>query len=144
MAGKHVTVEARMGDGFRTECTAGSHTVVIDQPKAGGGTDGGPTPLDYQLVALAGCLCAIGRIVAMQRRTALRGMSVHVEGDIDTDGLLGKSTEARVGYSAIRARVEIDGDLSDEDKEALVHEIDSRCPVSDNLTTASNLTVELA
>jgi len=143
MAGKHVTAEAKMGAGFKTECTVGAHTVVVDQPQALGGTDGGPTPLDYQLVALAGCLCALGRIIAMQRRLELRGMSVQLEAKLDTDALLGKQTDSRTGFQSIKAKVQIDADLSDEEKEGLLHEIDQRCPISDNLTNATELNITL-
>jgi hypothetical protein len=62
MPAKKVQVEIRQGEAFRTECRAGKHVVIIDQP-APGGTDAGPTPLDVQLMALGGCVAAIGRII---------------------------------------------------------------------------------
>ncbi len=137
MAAKKVQVEIKQGAGFRTECRAGKHVVVIDQPVAAGGTDVGPTPLDYQLIALGGCIAAIGRIIANQRRLPIRGISVTVAGDLDTDRLLGKPVQSRVGFSTIKAVVDIDADLSREEKERLLHEIDERCPISDNLKNAT-------
>lgn len=145
MPSKTVVAQVSQGTGFRTECRAGKHTVVIDQPSGpGGGTDAGPSPLEYQLFALGGCIAAIGRIMAMQRRVALHGITVAVEGDINTDGLLGKKGDARVGFSAIRARVSVDADLPAEEKEKLVHEIDGRCPISENLQHETPVTVTLA
>ena len=90
MPAKTVQVEIKQGSGFKTECRAGKHLVVIDQPAPAGGTDAGPTPLDVQLMVLGGCLAAIGRIIANQRKLVMRGIEVTVEGEIDTDGLLGK------------------------------------------------------
>ena len=81
MATKKVRVEIKQGAGFRTECRSGKHTVIIDQPATAGGTDAGPTPLDYQLMALGGCIAAVGRIIASQQRLAIRGIEVVAEGE---------------------------------------------------------------
>jgi uncharacterized OsmC-like protein len=144
MATKKVQVNIKQGAGFRTECRAGKHMVVIDQPVAAGGTDDGPTPLDYQLIALGGCIAAVGRIIANQRRLPIRGISVTVAGDLDTDRLLGKTVQSRAGFGAIKATVDIDADLSLEEKERLLREIDERCPVSDNLKNATAIEIVLA
>lgn len=141
---KTVQVELTQGNSYRTECRAGTHTVIIDQPVAAGGTDTGPTPLDYQLIALGGCLAAIGRIIANQRRLPIRGFRVTVSGEINTDRLLGKPVPTRVGFSAIKVAVAIDADMSQEEKLKLLHEIDERCPISENLQNATPVTVTLA
>ena len=117
--------------------------VVIDQPAPAGGTDEGPTPLDVQLMALGGCVAAIGRIIANQRKLVVRGIEVLVEGEIDTDGLLGKPSNKRVGFSAITAHVKIDADMSAAEKAQFLHEIDVRCPISENLQNVTPVTVAL-
>ena len=38
--------------GFAQEIVAGRHRLTADEPVSGGGTDTGPTPYDYLLVAL--------------------------------------------------------------------------------------------
>ncbi len=143
MALKKVQVEVKQGVGFKTECRAGRHVVVIDQPAGAGGTDAGPTPLDYQLVSLGGCIAAIGRIVATQKRLAVRGFEISLEGELDTDGLLGKAPEKRAGFSSITARVKIDCDLTTAEKESLLAEIEKRCPISDNLQNTTAVSVAL-
>ena len=144
MPAKTVQVEIKQGSGFKTECRAGKHVVVIDQPAPAGGTDAGPTPLDVQLMALGGCVAAIGRIIANQRKLDVRGIEVTVEGEIDTDGLLGKPTNKRVGFSAITARVKIDADIPAAEKEKLLHEIDERCPISENIKNTTTVSIILA
>lgn len=144
MPAKKVQVEVIQGSKFKTECKAGRHTLLIDQPVAGGGADEGPTPLDYQLFSLGGCIAAIGRIIAGQRKLAVRGFRISLEGTLNSDGLLGKPAQDRVGFSAIRAAVKIDADLSLEEKKALLHDIDRRCPISDNLQNSTPVSVELA
>jgi uncharacterized OsmC-like protein len=37
------------------------------------------------------------------------------------------------GFQTIRVKVSIDADMSREAKEKFIHEVDSRCPVSENL-----------
>ena len=143
MAAKKLRVEIKQGAGFKTECRAGKHLVIIDQPTPSGGADAGPTPLDVQLMSLGGCVAAIGRIIANQRKLTVRGIEVSVEGDIDTDGLLGKPTEKRVGFSAITARVKIDADMSAAEKTQFLHDIDARCPISENLQNATRVDMVL-
>jgi uncharacterized OsmC-like protein len=122
-----------MGDAFVIETNVRGHKVVIDQPANAAGTDTGPTPLELVLVSLAGCIGTIGRIIAMQKRIALRGMEIRVEGELDTDGLLGKPIEGRIGFESISITVDVDADMTDEEKETFIHEVDRRCPVSENL-----------
>lgn len=51
------TVVVRGGaSGFAQEVIAGSHRLAADEPVAAGGTDTGPSPYDYLLVALSGPL----------------------------------------------------------------------------------------
>ncbi|MDX9848079.1 MAG: OsmC family protein [Tenuifilaceae bacterium] len=137
-----IKLNAKMGTGFRTEIGC-SHPFVIDQPKNSGGTDEGPNSLEIFLSSLPACLCAIGRIIAMQRRINLRGIEVEVEGDIDKDFLLGKTTEGRAEFTEIRSFVKIDADLTDEEKTAFLHEIEKRCPIADNMAEKSVLKAEV-
>ena len=144
MATKKVQVTLKQSAGFKTECYAGKHTLIIDQPVEAGGTGAGPTPLDYQLIALGGCIAAIGRIIASQRRLVIRSIEVALEGELDTSRLLGKASPNRVGFAGITARVKIDTDLTPSEKEKLVKEIEERCPVSDNLKNITPINVMLA
>jgi len=141
---KKIQVEVIQGPGFKTECRAGKHRVIIDQPANAGGTDEGATPLDVQLMALGGCIAAIGRIVAMQRHLNVRGIKVLLEGELDTDGLLGKPSDKRAGFGAVTARVKIDSDLALEEQQKFLHEIEKRCPVSDNLQNTTPIGITLA
>ncbi len=141
---KTVSIESTLGGQFVIESDIRGHRVVIDQPANAAGTDSGPTPLELLLVSLAGCIGTIGRIMAMQRRIALRGMKIRVEGEIDTDGLLGKPIEGRIGFEGIVVRVDLDADMAEAEKEAFIHEVDRRCPVSENLLNGTPIAVRLA
>lgn len=142
MAIDTMKVSAKMGAGFRTEIGC-SHPFVIDQPKNAGGTDEGPNPLEVLLAALPACMCAIGRIIAMQRRLKVRSIEVEVEGDINKGYLMGLTKEGRAGFTEIRSHIKVDADMTLEEKEAFVQEIEARCPVADNLANTSVMKVEV-
>lgn len=134
---KTVSVSASQIDSFKIEATSRQHKSIIDQPPAMGGTDAGPTPLEYLFISLAGCIVTIGHIIAKQRHLPVRKIEAFVEGELDTDVLMGKSTEVRAGFSGLRVRAVVDADMTHEEKVKFIHDVDARCPISDNI---ANLT----
>jgi uncharacterized OsmC-like protein len=141
---KQVDVEATLGERFTIESQIRGHKLFVDQPTAAGGQDAGPTPLEYLFLSLGACVASIGRIVAKQQRLPVRGMRVSVSGELDVDTLLGKGTESRAGFTGFTAKVGVDADLSREEKQRFLAEVDRRCPVSDNLQRATPVHIELA
>ncbi|MDD5475879.1 MAG: OsmC family protein [Syntrophales bacterium] len=141
---KTIGVEAKMDEKFKIEVKAGEHLIIVDQPKAGGGMDAGATPLEYLFASMAGCIGTVARIIATQKQLPLRGMEIKVEGALDLETLLGKSKENRAGFQAINVTVDIDADMSRQQKEDFVKEIDSRCPVSCNIAHATAVSIEVA
>ena len=140
---KTVKINAEWKGAMQVDVTARNHTVVIDQPEAMGGQNAGANPLEVFLAALGGCLGTVASIAAKQQRIDLRGFNVSVEGDLDTDYLMGKTKEGRAGFTEIRIAVDIDADLSDEEKAAFFEEVDSRCPISDNMLKQTKLVFDV-
>jgi len=138
MAISKVKVNGKVNDGFRTEIGC-SHNFIIDQPKAMGGNDEGANPMEIFLASLPACICAIGRIIANQKRLDVRSIDVDVEGSIDKDFLLGKTEDGRAGFTEIVTNIKVDADMTQEEKEAFVEEIERRCPIADNIVTQSTL-----
>ena len=143
MAKKTVSINASMNQTYQVQTSVGGKISYIDQPENAGGSNAGPTPLETLMFALAGCICHIARIVAHQRKINLHGMEVRVEGDLDTDFLMGKTKQGRAGFNSIRLFVKIDADLSSEQKQEFLDEVDSRCPVSESLLNATSVQVAL-
>ena len=133
MPNKNVSVEAVLLEGYKIEVKSRQHVSIVDQPPAGGGGDAGPTPLEYLFVSLAGCVATIGQIIAKQQQLPLCGISVKIDDDLDTDVLMGKRSDVRAGFEGIRVKVAIDGDMTQQEKEQFVRDIDARCPISDNI-----------
>ncbi len=137
-----VTVE--IGDsGFTTRVTAAGHELIADEPAAAGGADKGPTPYGYLLAALGTCSAMTVRMYADRKgwpvkrvRVGLRHERIHAEdcADCETDkGMISRITK----------RVEIAGDLSDEQRARLM-EIADKCPVHRTLTSEIRIESELA
>ena len=143
MATKTIQIDARLTDRFTVESDVNGHRMYIDQSKRGGGNDMGPSPLEYLFLSLAGCLVTIAKIVAHQRNIEIRDLQVHVEGDLDSDVLLGRRDDIRAGFSDIRVRVDLDADLTQEEKEAFLREVDQRCPISENIANMTPLHIEV-
>lgn len=142
MALSQVKVTSKIEKGFRVEVDC-SHPFVIDQPKEAGGSDEGPNPLEVLLASLSSCMATVGRIVAMQQRIRVNNIVVEVEGDVDKTFIMGATEEGRAGFTEIRTLMKVDGDLSEEEKEAFLAEVERRCPVTDNILNSTSIKVEI-
>ena len=140
---KTIRIEAKLDEKFKVEVKAGDRIIYADQPAAAGGTEAGPNPLEYFFTGLASCIATAARIVANQKRIKLNGMDIKVEGAFDTEVLLGKSRENRAGMTGIKVTLNFDSDMSDDEKKAFTKEIESRCPVSDNIANTTPLVIEV-
>ena len=65
------------------------------------------------------------------------------ERDIDKNFLLGKTTEGRAGFVAIRVNVKIDADMTEAEKVAFLHEVEKRCPIADNMAGTTSITAHV-
>jgi uncharacterized OsmC-like protein len=121
---------------------AAVHTFESDHPAVLVGTDNGPTPVEYLLHALAGCLTAgIANIAAARKVNLTRVQSV-VEGDIDLLGILGLSPEVRNGYQGIKISFEIEGDDPAKLREVVAQSA-ARSAVFDVLTNGVPVSIEV-
>lgn len=130
---KKIEVGANLVENFKIASQIRNHQIIIDQPPQGGGQDEGPSPLEFMCLSLAACVITIGQIIARQKRIKLRNIEARVEAEIDADVFMGKTQENRVGFFGFKVLTKIDADLSLDEKKAFLEEIDSRCPVSENL-----------
>lgn len=140
---KNVKVSTRWNGGYQVECKSRDLTYYVDQPKESRGENKGPTPLEYLFASLASCLTTIGLYVMKEQKLNIKGLEIDVTGEIDLEVLMGKKKEPRAGFYDIVATVKIDGDLTEEEKQKFLKEVDARCPISDNLMNPTPVTVKL-
>jgi uncharacterized OsmC-like protein len=106
------------------------------------GSDEGPTPIEFLLHGLAGCITAGIANIAAARGVTLTEVTSRIEGDINLLGILGLSNDARNGYERIRATFEIKGDAPAEKLREIVEQSRARSAVFDVL--ANGVPVEVA
>lgn len=115
----------------------------VDHPNVLVGTDQGPTPVEYLLHALAGCLTAgIGNIAAA-RGVKLHSVESTVEGDIDLLGLLGLSDEVRNGFNQVRVSFRIAADAPEEKVREIVERSRARSAVFDVITNGVPVSIDV-
>jgi uncharacterized OsmC-like protein len=142
--GTHSRVTAGSFDGAGgTHEHQAPYTCDVDHPAVLVGSDEGPTPVEYLLVGLAGCLTAGIANIASARGVTLRSVTADVEGDIDLQGILGLSNDVRNGYEQIRISFTIDADATDETIAAIVEQSRARSAVFDVLTNGVPVAIDV-
>ncbi len=136
--GKWVTASVG-ASGFRTELRAGGHTFTADEPHDVGGTDTGPTPYDYLLAALSGCMAMTLRMYADRKKWPLEGVRVGIRSALAHEKDCEACETEDVGYKRIERRIELSGPLSEEQRERLL-QIADRCPVKQTLERRLQIT----
>jgi uncharacterized OsmC-like protein len=69
----------------------------------------------------------------------INSIRIELEGELDTDGFMGKNPEAKIGFSKIITNFYIDADNTDEEIAAYVDFINRTCPVADSLENAPEM-----
>ncbi|HLS04825.1 MAG TPA: OsmC family protein [Wenzhouxiangella sp.] len=96
------------------------------EPPAVGGDDSAPTPMEYVVGALAGCIAVVTETVANERKLGVHGLHVDIEATMDTRGFLGL---ADVSPHFHRVDIRVSCRLSDAAQLAWLRaETERRCP----------------
>jgi uncharacterized OsmC-like protein len=136
------TIEPFTGAGG-THLHKGEFQYDADHPAVLVGGDHAPTPVEFLLHAIAGCLTAGIANIAAARGITLSEVSSTVEGDIDLLGVLGLSDSVRNGYERIRVSFEVKGDAPPEKLRQLVEQSRARSAVYDVLTNGVPVEIEV-
>jgi uncharacterized OsmC-like protein len=130
------------GAKFAQEIRVGRHRLIVDEPVAFGGADGGPTPYDLLVAALGACTCMTLRLYAEAKKLPLDHVSVqlkhskvHAEDCVECDA-------KDVKIDLIQREIQLEGALSDAERARLL-EIADRCPVHRTLTSKVSVQTRL-
>lgn len=119
-------------------------SFAIDEPVMFGGADSGPNPVEFALASLAGCMNVVIHMVARERGVEVRALRLTVNGELDTSRLLAQPTENRAGFQVVELLADIDSDSSAAELDEVLRLSALRCPVSDNMSHTTPVTVRLA
>ncbi|SMB87141.1 Uncharacterized OsmC-related protein [Desulfonispora thiosulfatigenes DSM 11270] len=138
-------VKAHSENPTKTVVEARNFKIIVDEPNNLGGTDSGPTPVEFLLAALAGCLNVVGHVVAKEMKFELKGMELEIEGNLDPAKFMGKSNKERAGYKELRVSInpDVDVDVDQETLDKWLAAVEARCPVSDNLGNITPVKISL-
>lgn len=115
-----------------------------DEPPILLGEDRGANPVEYVLHALAACITTSLVYHAAARGIQIEGVRSSYEGDLDLHGFLGLNPKVRKGYKVIRIKFEIDGDLTQDQKEMLVKLGRKFSPVHEMISASVPLEVSVS
>jgi uncharacterized OsmC-like protein len=138
-----VRVKLTMKEGFRTQITAGAHTLIADEPKEAGGTDEGPSPYELLLAALGACTAMTLKMYVERKKLPITDVEVSLTFDrIHIDDCESCVKEERLNNQEVQhisRLIYVTGDVTEEQKERLLY-IAGRCQV--HVTLHSNPHVE--
>jgi len=137
-------VDAKSESPARVRVAARQFSLVVDEPPELGGDDAGPNPVETVLAGLAGCLNVVAHLVAREHGIAIGNLSIHARGELNPQRLLNQPTTDRPGFKLIEATLSFRSDAGPEKLQRWLAEVESRCPVSDNLGHATPLKLKLA
>lgn len=135
--------KAKSENPTKTVVNTGGFTLTVDEPESLGGTNDGANPVQFILAALAGCLNVMCHIIAKEMSFDLRGVQIELDGDLDPAKLFGQDTQSRAGYSEIRVTIKPDTDADEDTLERWLQTVEQRCPVSDNLSNQTPVSIKL-
>jgi putative redox protein len=123
-------VSARRRHGYAHEVEIeGGHSIVVDEPRAAGGTDAGPSPTRLLAASLASCIAITMEMYAARKGWELDDVAVDV--DVEYDGPAPR---------AFAAALRLPNGLSEEQRERLLI-VARKCPVHKALAGATEVTV---
>lgn len=103
--------------GYQSIISNGRFAIVGDEPTSGKGTDQGFSPEDLILAALASCKVNTVRFIARKKGWEIRDVDAQLELSV-------KRNPDRSLISNVQVALQIEGDLSDEQRAELLYEAD--------------------
>ena len=103
----------------------------------------GPSPLEYVLAGYAGCINAVGKLVAKQQYLDLKSLQVEISATLSLDQYQGKESNERAGFQVIDVVVKPTSEASLEELQKWISAVKKRCPIHDNLINPTPITLSL-
>ena len=128
--------------GFAQEITAGSHTLVSDEPTSAGGGGTGLDPYGLLLASLGSCTSMTIGLYARRKSWPLESVTVRLRHSRVHAADCAECETKEGSVDRIERDIELAGDLSAEQRTRLL-EIASRCPVHRTLTSEIDIRTRL-
>ena len=129
--------------GFLQEVVSGKHHLRADEPASAGGSDAGPGPYDYLLIALGVCTSMTVGLYARRKQWPLENITV----SLWHSRIHAKDCEECETKEGMLDRIEVEVDLTGSltpEQHAKLMEIAAKCPVHRTLTSEINIRLRTA
>ncbi|MEZ5236465.1 MAG: OsmC family protein [Acidimicrobiia bacterium] len=136
-----LSATGRIGDGVTCSVDTGKALVQAGLHPLTGGDGLSACSGDMLLEALVACAGVTLGAVATSLGVEVGDARLVAEGDLDFRGTLSVAKDAPVGFSAIRLRVELDGEVSEEQRALLAKLTERFCVVFQTLANPPALSV---
>ena len=144
MTASYVGTVKTVGESMARSVTdANAFKIFMDEPEELGGRNGAPNPLDFILAAHGGCLNFVTFFVANEMGIPMEGTEINITGKLDPGKFTGSDMSVRAGYQEIDIQIQVKSSASADKIAALLEAVEARCPVSDNITNATPVTVSM-
>ncbi len=127
----------------RSTTEARSFKIFMDEPPELGGLDGAPSPLELILAAQGGCLSYMTFYIGKEMGIEVKGTEVSVKASLNPAKFAGTDRSVRAGYQSIHVTIKVAAEATPEQLEKLRSEVETRCPVSDNIIHPTPVQVAL-
>ncbi len=145
MSNAEIRVQAGCLNGStKTTVKVRQFELTVDEPPFFGGEDLAPSPVEYLLAGLAGCVSAIAHTLAKETGIVFQKMDICVEGDISADKFFDASSENRAGFTEIRIDIAVKSEADDAQLSAWKEQVLSRCPLIDNLRQPTSVQMSVS
>lgn len=125
------------------ECRVRNHTIIVDQPKAFGADDLGPTPPEMLSIAYGSCVVSTMQLLALQRNLIIKDIFVQIEGNIDFSKALGINDANRAGFSGLNLKIRFESDMTKEEKKLFINDVLRIGAVIDNVDNPTPVEYEI-
>lgn len=123
-----MNLEAKGVSHGRTDVTMGNHTLVMDEPKARGGTDLAMSPVQVYISSLMGCTNVITHKCAKSLSVSIDSMDIKATVVFDRRGVT-LTEPVDVPILEINMDIETKTDATDEQWDEVVDYLHKFCPV---------------
>lgn len=103
-------------------------TFEIDEPLELLGNNSNPTPQDYLLGGLAGCMMVGFVVEASIKGIQLENIELTITGNLNLLGFLNVDDKAPVGFDAIEFQYHVEGDGSEADYDEIIKKVQQYSP----------------
>lgn len=101
---------------------------VIGEPKELLGDDSFPTPQDFLLGGLAGCMMVGFVIGATQKGIKLESVELKIEGDLNLRGFLNVDKKAPIGFAEMHFKFDVKGNGTQNDYDKIIKDVQNFSP----------------